>query len=232
MISLPTERERAVWRLQSGAGAPGPPCRDVRPGFVRTGHARLGMLNYQHPLSLPVSTRVSSFSIPLSASGSRAQSLSQHGLSSASFCSSPPPPPPLFIFLFVFLHSCLSLWALFFHDYSRRSVSSLFLLLLLSLSFYPCSVLSFFLHFSTFVCCNKPYFLIWIILASRCFFSSLSLFLIISFSISFLYFSTLICCYKANLNRCILVLSYVSPSGYYSPFTPSLFIFLHFCQLL
>lgn len=56
----------------AAAGAPGPPCRDVRPGFVRTGHARLGMLNYQHPLPLPVSTRVSSFSIPLPASGSRA----------------------------------------------------------------------------------------------------------------------------------------------------------------
>lgn len=85
-------------------------------------------------------------------------SLSQHDLSSASFCSSPPPPPPLFIFLFIFLRSCQSLWVLFFHDYFRRSFSSLFLMLLLSLSFYPCSVLSFFLYFSTFVSCHKPSF--------------------------------------------------------------------------
>lgn len=48
---------------------------------------------------------------------------------------------------------------------------------------------------------------------------SLSFFLLIFFSIPFLYFSTLICCYKANLNRCILVLSNVSPSGSYSPFS-------------
>lgn len=35
-------------------------------------------------------------------------SLSQHGLSSASFCSSPPPPPPLFLFPF-YISSLLSI---------------------------------------------------------------------------------------------------------------------------